>query len=804
MNFNPKNSLVLFVFLIAFSVGYSQNNLGHNTDNYSGVYFLNYNPAEIVDSRFTFHMNVVSVGVTASNNYIGIKRKALFSERDFAFDDPDFADNYLVERLNGKKKGVYLSTDIMAPLSFMANFGKKRSHAIGLNMRMRLQTNVNGADENLATMSYNELLLSDLYNVGIQNKNFSVQNNFWAEYGLTYGTDVINTGKHYVSAAGTFKLTQGLANAYFYSDNMDVTFPSDSTVSVDDSDLRFGYSSVFGAELEDLQTSDILGGGKFGFGMDLGAVWEFRPNIDDYKYELDGNPDYMDPRKEKYKLKVGLGIMDMGYTSYERDNGVFGEYYADRSDIDIEESFGAAFDEFGTSGLQAFEDTLASLFVESAEKKGVYKVSLPMRINAYVDYNIWKGFYAQLGASIAPGFKKNPEKTRGISEFSITPRYEHKWFGFYLPVSVNTHGNPHLGTGIRLGPLAFGTNDILPLMGKKKIYDANVYMNLSFPIAKKLKDKDKDHVSRKKDDCRKEPGPWDALGCPDQDSDKDGILDSEDDCPDVAGIKKFNGCPDTDGDGIIDSQDECPEVVGTEEFKGCPDSDKDGIQDSEDDCPTLAGLEEFGGCPDTDSDGLMDSEDDCPTVAGPLDNKGCPLNDDDNDGVMNDDDDCPKVSGPADNNGCPYPDADKDGVFDKDDECPNTFGPIENKGCPVLEKEVEEALDLAFKNLEFETGKAIIKQSSYFSLGELAQIMEMHPEYNLLIEGHTDNIGSEASNQLLSEKRATAVKTLLMGKGIDSGRIQTKAYGESKPIESNETAAGRQANRRVELKIIFE
>ena len=774
MKFKLKDSFLLLALLLLGSASYAQNNLGHNTDNYSGVYSLNFNPAEIVDSRFSFHMNIVSLGTTISNNYIGIKRKALFSERDISFVDDNFTDNYLVERLNGKNKGVYVSTDLMAPLSFMANFGKKHSNAIGLNMRVRLQTNVNGASENLATMSYNELLLSDLYDVGIQNKNFSIQNNLWAEYGITYGRDIINTGKHYVSGAGTFKLTQGLGNAYFYSDNMNVTFPSDSTVSVNDSDLRFGYSSVFGGDLENLASSDILGG-KFGFGMDLGAVWEFRPNADEYKYELDGDPDYMDPRKEKYKVKVGVGLMDMGYTSYARDNGVFGEYYADRPDIDIEESFGAAFDDFGSSGLQGFEDTLTSLFVESSEQKGTYKVSLPMRINAYVDYNIWKGFYAQLGASIAPAFKKNPEKTRGISEFSVTPRFEHKWFGFYLPVSVNTHGNPHLGTGMRIGPLALGTNDILPLMGKKTIYDANFYMNLSIPIGKKIRDKDKDHVSKKMDDCPKEAGPWEAKGCPDQDKDDDGILDSDDDCPEIAGIKKFNGCPDTDGDGIKDSDDACPEVVGIEEFQGCPDSDKDGIQDSEDDCPTLAGLIDFNGCPDTDEDGLMDSEDDCPTVAGPIDNKGCPFNDDDNDGVLN-----------------------------KDDDCPKTFGPKENKGCPIIEKEVEEALDLAFTNLEFESGRAIIKQSSYFSLGELAQIMKDHPEINLLVEGHTDNVGAEASNQLLSEKRATAVKNLLVGKGINAGRIIVEAFGETKPVATNETAAGKQANRRVEMAITYD
>ena len=802
MNFNSKYLLAILLFALGTLCINAQNNLGHNTDNYAGVYSLSYNPAEIVDSRFKFHMNVVSFGTTFSNNYIGIKRTALFSERDLAFDDENFADNYLIERLNGKKKGVYLSTEIMAPLSFMANFGKKHNNAIGFNMRVRMQTNVNGASESLATMSYNELLLSDLYNVGIQNENFSIQNNIWTEYGLTYGRDVINTGRHFVSAAGTAKLTHGLANVYFYSDNMNVAFPSDSSVSVDDSDINFGFSSVLGGNLENLESGDILGNGKYGFGFDLGAVWEFRPNADKYKYELDGNPDYLDPRKEKYKVKVGVGLLDMGFTNYERDNGVFGEYYADRADIDIEESFGAAFDEFGNSGLQAFEDTISSLFVETTAEKGTYKVSLPMRINAYVDYNIWKGFYANLAASIAPAFKNNPEKTRGISEFSITPRFEHKWFSFYLPVSVNTHGNPHFGTGMRVGPLALGTNDILPLMGKKTIYDANFYMNLSIPIGHKIKDKDKDHVSNKKDECRKEAGPWASFGCPILDSDEDGIMDKDDDCPNTPGLVAFNGCPDSDKDGIRDSEDKCPETAGIEKFNGCPDTDGDGIQDSADDCPEVVGIEEFNGCPDTDGDGIQDKQDSCPETAGDIRYNGCP--DTDGDGLIDNEDACPEVAGAAENKGCPYGDEDNDGVTNNLDDCPKTPGPVENNGCPIIEEEVAEKLDIAFRNLEFESGRAAIKVSSYVSMDELAKVMIDNPEIQLLVEGHTDNIGNDSSNQILSENRANAVKTLLIAKGITGNRVKTFGFGESKPVASNETPEGRQANRRVEMTIVFE
>lgn len=777
-----KKVLFLFISFLALHNIQAQGNLGHHTDNYAGVYSLFYNPAEIVDSRYRFHMNLFSFDATFSNNYIGLRRSAIFpkSNREDAFNDNNFQDNYLVERLNGRKKSVYGSINLSVLPSMMFNFGKKHHNALGLYIRNRTNINVNGINQDLAQQVYNELALQNLQDISIQNKNFSVQAANWMEYGLSYGRDVYNKGNHFVKVAGTFKLTQGLASAYVFSDNLDITFPDEDTLNVNNSDIRFGYSEVFSNTINDIQNDGFSVdkvNAKIGVGFDLGAVYEWRPNQEDYKYEMDGDPNWMRPDKNKYKLKVGLSLMDMGYIRFARNQAVYDEINANRQGINIEETFGNVFNDFENTGLEGFNDTLASLFNATSSNGGGYNMALPMRINANIDYNIWKGFYANLTASIAPQFKNNANRTNGISEFSITPRFEHKWFGFYLPYSVNTHGNNHLGAGVRLGPLVVGTNDFLPLAGKAKIYDANIYASLSIPVFKKLRDKDKDHVSRKKDECRKKAGTWPNLGCPVEDKDEDGVEDKHDECPEIFGLKEFNGCPDTDKDGIKDEDDACPEV---------------------------AGIAEFMGCPDTDNDGVKDEDDKCPEVAGEKDNNGCPYDDKDKDGILDKEDDCPEVAGPKENNGCPYPDTDGDGVLDKDDKCVKTPGTIANNGCPEIKEEFKETLDLVFKNLEFVSGKSVIKTSSYKNLKDLATILNNNPSYNLKIDGHTDAVGSEESNQKLSEQRANAVKQYLIGNGVDSKRLIANGYGESQPVADNATAAGRQQNRRVELEIVFE
>lgn len=285
-----------------------------------------------------------------------------------------------------------------------------------------------------------------------------------------------------------------------------------------------------------------------------------------------------------------------------------------------------------------------------------------------------------------------------------------------------------------------------------------------------------------------------------KDTDKDGIVDKKDACPLVAGLPQFNGCPDTDGDGIPDMSDACPTVPGPVALNGCPDRDNDGIADKDDACPDVAGIAQFKGCPDTDGDGIMDSEDACPTVKGLAKFKGCP--DTDGDGIPDKDDKCPTVAGPASNNGCPELDTDKDGVLDKDDKCPTIAGPASNNGCPEMKAEVVAQINLAVKNIQFETNSDNLTALSIPIINNVADILSKYPNYGVNITGHTDSDGAASSNLTLSDKRAKKCLTYLVSKGIEANRLTAQGYGETKPIASNKTKAGKQANRRVEFDLV--
>ncbi|NOZ01411.1 MAG: OmpA family protein [Deltaproteobacteria bacterium] len=229
-------------------------------------------------------------------------------------------------------------------------------------------------------------------------------------------------------------------------------------------------------------------------------------------------------------------------------------------------------------------------------------------------------------------------------------------------------------------------------------------------------------------------------------------------------------CRDPDGDGICEPNDLCPQEAGPENTGGCPDRDGDGVADLVDACPDEPGPAELNGCPDTDGDGIIDSKDACPQRPGPKKYDGCP-------------------------------DTDGDGIPDPKDKCPEVPGVPELDGCPrvvVTEKKIE-----IHQKVFFETNKAVIKPESFGLLKDVAKVIKDNPQLTKIrVDGHTDNVNTDAYNLRLSRRRAKAVRDFLVKQGVSRKRLSIKGFGESKPIADNATEEGKAKNRRVEFVII--
>lgn len=870
-----RYAAIFLFFLTCVGSTYAQDFMGIRESNYAGAKGSDWNPASIADSRYHFDATIIGLGTRFYNDYffLNTRRDPGFwniqandtntAITEYAnFEDfilPDSADYYMARdgdvfiydnpQFTPIRGFFNLEIDF---LNVMLSLNEK--YSIGAGFKQRTFLNIDHVSQELVTLAINDLEYTPLWNLDFRDELLNVSFNSWNEYYLQFAMVAMDKNEHFLKAGGKLKFLQGTGAFYLHADEVDYNFQSDSVANYIRGSFDYGYSANLAPFLEPLdanynqvsgtdsiQTGDFFrSSSRLGLGIDLGAVYEWRPDWEEYKYEMDGRDNMWVKNRNKYKLRASIAINDIGGMSYEKGT------LSRKFDMNVNLYDITIFEDI--SGFRSFDTTIAYLEEQGDvtyqnEDKDRFFMNLPTHINMDVDYHIWGDFYVNLGSRIGFQMDRDAHRVRYPTSIALTPRWEHPWFGAAVPVSYSQVMGLRAGLGLRAGPVMFGTNDLKPLFAPGN--DMNVrgfdfYIGFRVPILfGHPKDKDGDMVSDKFDECIETPGVWAFKGCPDTDGDM--IQDTEDDCPAEAGLVEFNGCPDTDRDGIIDRLDDCQTEMGLKEFNGCPDTDEDGIKDSEDKCPKIPGLAEFDGCPDTDDDGIQDSEDNCPSEAGPASNFGCPeliklhlvdrmgnivsttVPDDEDNFVFRNLDHEQSYLFLLE--GMDLSKADIQVILRNEDGDHIITATLEESGfyvyrhieseteeldlmeeeepeLIVLNEEEQEILKKAFDNLEFATAKAIIKPESYESLDELVALLEKKPVWNIRIEGHTDNVGSAANNMLLSKRRAESVKFYLTQRGISEERIQVFFFGQTRPIGDNSTEEGRQMNRRVEMTIV--
>lgn len=668
-------------------------------------------------------------------------------------------------------------------LSFSFKFGKEQNNFIYVNVTERIFARAT-LPKSLPDFAWrgNAAFLGETIDFGGLNADAT----HYREYGVTYARTLL---KKKLNVGLTVKYLYGMENTS--TDNRGITvFTDENTFDITaKSDFTINSSGMFGGEFDN-------------FGGDMGN-YLFSRNNHGFAFNVGGQ------YKINEKWEVAASALDLGMIFWNENpvNYVMNDANFTYQGLDLVQFIA----EDSTDYLENFLDSLGSTF-EISDTAETYSTTLPSRIYVSGAYNINKNnrvgldFYGEI-------FKGHFEPAVSIN---YTKRFGHIFAlsGSYM---YNNRSFANLGVGfvLTLGPVQWylTMDNILAPIIPQHVQNFHFHSGLNFVVGYKDKkakasDRDADGIADEQDDCPDEYGLKIFNGCPDRDW--DGIADKDDNCPDEPGTTENKGCPwgDRDGDSVLDNVDDCPDVTGVIENKGCPwgDIDSDSVNDNLDKCPDVAGDPNNEGCPwgDIDADGVLDNVDKCPQVAGPVDNEGCPYGDRDGDGILDNDDRCPDTFGPKENQGCPWPDTDADGVFDNVDDCPRTPGPVENKGCPVIAKEEQEVLNTAFDDLEFETGKDVIKATSYTSLDNLAELLKKKAEYKLKISGHTDNVGKPESNLRLSEKRARAVESYLRSKGVRAEQFSVLWFGQTKPAYPNDTPEGRQKNRRVEMEVVFE
>jgi outer membrane protein OmpA-like peptidoglycan-associated protein len=730
----PNRLFIICILLLLFVISGTHSNAqvtfaGYRTSNYTGVNGVFYNPANIADSRFRWDFNLAGVNVGAGNNNMAYKIKDITDAIKNKSDS-------LLNRLAPKTLSGIAFGDVLGP-SLMFNLNAHTSFA--LTTRARAMVNITDLDGKLIQTISNPVVDPSFpYTIG-SNKDQRLSINGWTEYGVSMGRIISNKGNHFFKVGITLKYLAGVGNNYVDVNNISGTVNHDAGNNFYMSSTGTVSLGIGGLDYSNINNANYHSFTGKGFGGDIGAVYEYRP--DDYA----DRPSW----QNKYKYKIGLAILDLGRLNYTANGNLSGAYALKATGngpndlLYLDNLQGKSIPD-----LKAFMDT-SRFFNKTgagALGSGKYAVGLPTSLQLNADAQIIDNFYVDLAVQIAFSSATKYQNPNYQQNITVTPRYDGKILGAFLPVNYSSLTGFNAGFALRAGPFYAGSGSIITsMLGATKQLDAYAGVHIGILHKKKKEKKQASPVVEKHTEI----------------------------------IPAKPVFIDTDGDGITDSLDKCPTIAGTAKYNGCPtpDSDGDGINDEEDKCPNQPGLAKYQGCPipDTDGDGVNDEEDKCPNIAGPVSNKGCPI-----------------------------PDTDGDGLNDQDDKCPTLAGPPANNGCPVVQQEVVKKINYAAKSILFQTGKASLLAASYSQLNNVADILKQDPNVKLNIDGHTDNIGKPEANLLLSQKRAEAVRDYLIKKGVAAARLHAKGFGDTMPLVENKTASNRNKNRRVELKLNYE
>ncbi len=843
-NFAYMRKLLLLLFLfLSFSFYRAQNFLGLANSNYSGVYGIDLQPASIADNRLRFDINFLGGSASFYNDYLDIKSSLLLGNAMDWDSLSNTADGraFFPERLNDGEKFFYAQQDLHLP-SIMLSLGRKQS--IAFTSRIRTFLNVDHVSEILARQLYYEINEPDFWGTSYNNDGLQGSLMNYMELGLAYARVMVDNDKHFLKGGARLKRLIGGGAFYFRAESMNFQFDQDTLMSATNVNAEYGHSPNIGLDYQDLldvlTVNDLLTEKNRGWGLDIGFVYEYRPNRERYNY---GVGEYREARRDrdKYRFRIGASLLDLGGITFPKDP-MSGDFSGDMIDYSVNRLI--------PDGALDLDRIIDNNFNLSSGAQAEFRMPLPTAASLQLDYR----FAEHWAVNFTPfwGFRRDgiAQRVYIMSNNSLSLRWDTKWLGLTLPVSFGSGKESALGLMARVGPVIVGSDNLFSLTQKEFVRGANVYAAVRFGIPYG-KPKDKDH---------------------------DGIPNFYDNCPEIAGIESLQGCRDeateelmpviaialpapeppdyafyvakadnlnigqirakvaaskpepTPIEVVVEKPVEVvvekpAEVVVEKPVEVVVEKPVEVVVEKPAEVAVVPNPkpETQNPKPETPNPKPETSQ---PETSQPLGRQPMELADITLEWS-------PRLAAPTLEKEriqlrqlrlrelrmppeptelepyvpiysrgemlrlMPYADLDKDGVPNVDDDCPDIPGSPLNEGCP----EVEEGYlkEDVFKSLYFDVAESELRPKSKRVLGEVADYLKENPQAGVILAGHTDNSGTERANVGLSDRRATQAEKYLLSLGVNPVQIAAFYYGESLPAASNITPAGRQLNRRVDI-----
>lgn len=490
-----KALLIIFIFTVITHSDklYAQQWLGISGSNYAGTNAVYNNPANLSDSRYKIYVNLIANDIFISNNYVGwnapysilqLLTNTAAQEYRNSKNIIVFKNTYYDINGNGDPYHLNLLDDLRGP-SFLYTLNNKS--AIGLLTRIRTATNFSGASLGLANvirLGTDTLLL--------KNQNFKLDEstlniNSYAELGLSYSRILQDDDEDFVKVGITLKRVVGIYNAHINIEEADYSIVDDPTDSkkqiVRINHLKANYGHTLEGAYTNASPSLAWGFGNqsagSGWGVDLGIVYEYRPDARKFSYREKGKKKW-DQSKNKYEYKIGVSILDIGAISYDNPN------YVRNWNVDINNTEFNSNDVSKVTGSDdAFNRINQKIGSTDANSVNSFTAGLPTAFQINFDYHLQNRFYVNslwvqgLKGSTSVGMKMP-------SSLSVTPRWEGKWIEVAMPFALlDNYSVLTFGLAGRFGPVFFGTDNLGSFLNISRPRGTDLYFGLSIPIFSK-------------------------------------------------------------------------------------------------------------------------------------------------------------------------------------------------------------------------------------------------------------------------------------------------------------------------------
>jgi hypothetical protein len=438
-------------FLVVFST-YAQEQLGLRTDNYSGIHGSLLNPSHNVTSLFRWDLNLVSAGFSAQTNYGFIKNTNVLhtirnSDNLILAQDVEnsttIGSDDLVAYFNDNKKLKYVSVlaNVMGP-SLMIKLSNGHSFGFFTNGRSAISSH------DIPNVLNYSTFFDTPFNEFIDVDAFKISTMVWSEFGLNYAAK-IETNDGYFGLGANLKFINAYEAAYINIKRgvLSAQIQGD-TILFQSPHLNYGVTN---SNLEGEDPS--LQSNGFGVGVDLG-----------FTYVYEGGEDH-------YKWKLGVSLLDLGQIELSRN--------AEEHDLNTDTLVVFPSRQFESVSNQdrihllseiGLADSTASLTSSN------FRMGLPGAISIQADYKIMEYFY--VNGVFVQRIPMGENSIRRNNLMAVTPRFEHRWLGFSMPVVLLNYQKLSLGTSVRLAFLTIGSDDLGSFFGKKKLDSTDFYIAL--------------------------------------------------------------------------------------------------------------------------------------------------------------------------------------------------------------------------------------------------------------------------------------------------------------------------------------